>query len=282
MNRKQFLSAAGVLLTGTVAGCGGGGSDRRDDNVTIDNPNGSSSADLSRLQIDPRLERSAYIDDETDFFLTWPSQAEAPRTTQVRLYRFLEARGGEGREDVLQDVRIDGNSNGSWAVRPRNFLALAGVYHIDVTSSLDRRRQAFIIESGRTATLPESTDAQTRGVSIENNGGTGSLSNLTLRYIGDTVGPVGIPIGTSFVLQFPSEASAPARMSVNLRRYKERRGDDGTSGDEQRVELLHDAGSNVWTVRRRDNFPLERGATYILEVFADGERERDFPFLTEG
>ncbi|MBC7804706.1 MAG: hypothetical protein H7145_01020 [Akkermansiaceae bacterium] len=282
MNRKQFLGAAGVLLAGTVTGCGGGGNDNENDNVSIDNPGGSSSDDLSRLALEPPHDRAAYINDDTDFLLSWPSAAEAPRSAQVRLYRFLEARGGESREDRFEESFITGNNNGSWVVRSRNFLATGGVYYLDVSTALNRKRSAFIVEDRRSVNLPVGQDTLTRAVDINNNGGTGSLNNLTLRYNGDSIGPVGIAPTSSFVLQFPSESAAPARMTVRLRRYKERRGEEGPSGNEQEIELLHDAGSNVWTIRRRDNFPLERGATYILEFLVDGERQRNYPFLTEG
>ncbi|MBC8134446.1 MAG: hypothetical protein H8F28_00990 [Fibrella sp.] len=282
MNRKQFLGATSMLLVGTITGCGGGSNNDERNGTNIDNPSGSTSADLSRLTVDPPHDRSTYIDDDTDFFLSWPSVAEAPRTAQVRMYRFLEARGGESREDRFEETFVEGNNNASWRVRSRNFLAAGGVYYLDVTTALSRKRYAFIVNDRRSVNLPVEQDARTRAVDINNDGGTGSISNLTLRYNGDGVGPVGIPTTNSFVLQFPSEASAPARMTVRLRRYKEQRGEEGPSGNEQQIELLHDAGSNFWTIRRRDNFLLERGATYILEILVAGERDRNFPFLTEG
>lgn len=283
MNRKQFLGVAGVLLVGTVTGCGGGGGGDQNDNEIINNPGGSDSVDLSRLTVQPSHDLSAYIDEDTEFLLSWPTAADAPRTVQARVYRFLEARGGESREDLLEETSIVANSTSSWLVRPRFDLAAGGAFFLDVTTTLNRKRYAFIVEGGRAAGLPTEQDARTRGVDIINNGGTGSLSNLTVQYNGDGIGPVGISTSSVFLLRFPSEASAPAQMTVRLRRYKERRGDESPSANEQQVEFTHDAGTNVWTVRRRDNFLLERGATYILEVSALGDpRQRNYTFLTEG
>lgn len=283
MNRKQFLGVASVLLVGTVAGCGGGGSDNnQNDNEIINNPGGSASANLSRLTVQPFHERSAYIDDDTDFLLSWPTPADAPQTVQVRLYRFLEARGGESRQDFLEETSIVASSSSSWLVRPRFDLSAGGVFFLDVTTTLDRRRYAFIVEGGRAVAIPTEQESRTRAVDIPNNGGTGSLSNMTLRYNGDNIGPVKIATNSVFLLQFPSDASAPARMTVRLRRYKERRGDEGPSANEQEVEYFHDT-AGVWTVRRRDNFLLEGGATYILEVLAEGDPfQRNYTFLTEG
>lgn len=283
MNRKQFLGVAGLLLVGTVTGCGGGGGGNQNDNEIINNPGGTDSIDLSRLSVQPYREVSAYIDDDTEFLLSWPTAADAPRSVQARLYRFLEARGGESRQDLLEETSIVASSNSSWLVRPRFDLAAGGAFYLDVTTALDRRRYAFIVEGGRAVALPALEETQTRAVDINNNGGTGSLSNLTVRYNGDNIGPVGISTSSVFLLQFPSEASAPAKMTVRLRRYKERRGDEDPSANEQQTEVSHEAGSGVWTVRRRDNFLLERGATYILEVLAEGDPfQRNYVFLTEG
>ncbi len=278
MNRKQFLSTATLLLATTVAGCGGGGNDNNDQGDRIDNQGGNASADLSRLTVQPFHYDSAFISGGTRFLLSWPSVGDAPRTTQVALYRFLEARGEEIREDFREDIRIAGAGNAAWTVRKQSDLFPGGVFFLDVSTNLDRRRYAFIVEGGRSV----KTEEPTRGVDI-NTGGSGALSNMTLRWNGDAIGPVGIPTNNSFVLQFPSEGSAPPRISVRLRRYKERRGSDGPSANEQEIEVSHDGGTGTWIVRRRDNFALERGATYILEINADGEpRQRNYTFLTEG
>ena len=245
----------------------------------IANPGAGSVTDLSRLTVLPTHPQSAYIGGDTRFVLLWPAATDAPRTTRVALYRFLEAQGDEVRENFREDIRIAANNASSWSVRKTGDLFPGGVFYLDVSTDLDRRRYAYIVGGGRAVAT---NGEPTRGVDISTPGN-GSLSGMTLRFSGDATGTAGVSAATSFVLQFPSEVAAPPRFSVRLRRYKERRGTDEPSANEQKIEVAHDAGTGLWTVRRRDNFLLERGATYILEINADGEPQpRGYVFLTEG
>ncbi len=279
MNRKQFCSLAIVMATG-LAGCGGGGGNNsRNDTESISNPGAGSVTDLSRLTVFPQSRDGAFIGQNTGFVLSWATVTDAPRTTRVALYRFLEARGGEIRSDFREDIRISANSASSWSARKQSDLFAGGVFYLDVATDLDRKRYAFIVGGGRGVSA---TGEPTRGKDLTTPGTVIGLSNMTVRYSGDAVGAVNIPVATPFVLDFGAETNAPPRFTVRLRRYKERRGTDDPSANEQNVDVSHDAGTGVWTVRRSDNFPLERGAVYILEVVTDGESQRNYVFLTEG
>ncbi|MBC8140247.1 MAG: hypothetical protein H7Y38_02260 [Armatimonadetes bacterium] len=280
MNRKQFCGIALGLVATAVAGCGGGGDDNnRNDTESINNPGAGSVTDLSRMTVFPGQKDGAFIGQNTGFVLSWATATDAPRTTRVALYRFLEARGGETRSDFREDIRIAGNTVSSWSVRKQSDLFAGGVFYLDVSTDLDRKRYAFIVGGGRSIAP---SDEPTRAADVNTPGTTIGLGNLTVRYSGDATGAVNIPVATPFVLDFGAETNAPARFTVRLRRYKERRGTEEPSANEQNVDVSHDAGTGQWTVRRSDNFLLERGATYILEVVTDGETQRNYVFLTEG
>ncbi|MBC8140246.1 MAG: hypothetical protein H7Y38_02255 [Armatimonadetes bacterium] len=279
MNRKQFCGLATFLLTGGInAGCSAGlGGD--DETPAISNAGAAGVTDLSRMTLQLAHPQSAFINVNTGFLLQWASPADAPRTVRARLYRFRERRGGEERTDEEQEIRIVANSDVSWTVFARALLAQGGVYFVDLYTDTDRVRRAYIVGGGRAEPLSQERG---RGVEIQT-GGSGSLRNLTLDWSGGDRNPVGIARSNRFVLSFPTETDAPPNFWVRLRRYKERRGTDEPSADEQDIEIRHDAGTGVWVVERRNNFLLDRGAVYILEVGgADEPRQRNYVFLTEG
>jgi hypothetical protein len=238
---------------------------------------GASSADLSGLTVQPANAYSGYISRGTTFVLSWASASAAPRSTQVNLVRYFEARGDEDRGEFRERIDVNQSGASSWNVRHRSGdLAFGAVYYLDVRTALDRRRYAFTTSGGRAA-------SPTRGVDISNGAGSGSLNNLTLRWTGEAAGSVGIATGTQFVLSFPSESQAPSRFTVRLRRFKEERGDESFSDSEQEISINHDPGSGDWVMRRRDNFRLESAATYVVEVDAPGEPfPRQYAFITEG
>jgi len=277
MNRKQFCGATIFLLSGgSNAGCGGSlGTDN--DTPAIQNKGATDVTDLSRMTLQLAHPQSAFINVNTGFLISWDTPADAPRTIRTRLYRFRERRGGEPRTDEEQMVRIVANSDVSWTVFGRELLAQGGVYFVDIYTDTDRVRRGYIVGGGRA----EATTGDSRGAELS--GGAGSLRNLSLAWSGGDRNPVGIATDNRFVLSFPSETDAPASFYVRLRRYKERRGTDDPSADEQDIEVIHDNGTGVWVVQRRNNFSLDRGAVYILEIGSEEEtRQRNYVFLTEG
>ncbi len=279
MNRKQFCAITVLALTTMIAGCGGG-SDNKNNTPTIDNPVGNPSADLSQLTTQPYEYQSAYINRGTSFLLSWPSAVAAPRSTQVNLVRFLEGRGDEPQSEDRVSLDINGSGAAAWAVKKRGNLDVGGVYYLDALTAVDHRKYAFVVEGGRAAHAPGS-GAETRGEDVTVSGGGGNLGNMTVLWPDKRTGSVGISRNTAFTLQFPAESSAPSRFSVRLRRYQEARGTDTFSNSEQRISVSHDAGTNLWTVRRRDNFQLDGVSTYILEVNADGDPQpRSYAFIT--
>lgn len=275
MNRKQFCGLAGLALLGGAGGGCGAALGKRADPPVIENPGTAEVSDLSRLRLLLAHPQSAFINVDTGFLLQWDTPADAPRTVRARLYRFREGRGGERRLDEEQEIRVVANSAVSWTVFRRGFLAQGGVYFVDIYTDTDRVRRGYIVGGGR------GEAGSGRGVELV--GGTGNLQNLSLGWSGGDGSPVGIAASNRFVLSFPGEADAPANFYVRLRRYRERRGTDEPSANEQEIETFHEAGSGVWIIARRDNFALDRGATYILEVgSADEPRQRNYVFLTEG
>lgn len=263
MNRMRFLSAAAMLLTisGLLAGCGGGGGGDNSSDGAFDNPTGTINS-LGNVSVQPFPFQSGFISRGTNLVISWPSLGAAPRSFTADLWRYKEGRGGEDREEYRESIRAEqpNNSVAQYTVRRRDGqLDESGVYFLELGSPAEVRTYAFVVTSP-----PRSVP--TRAVNISNPGGTGDLNNLIFRWTDDLNGSADIPTNTQFRLEFPSESAAPSNFAVRIGRWKEKRGSDDISYNEQPAEFSHTAGTGVWTVRRRDGFALEQGGTYIIEI----------------
>lgn len=107
-----------------------------------------------------------------------------------------------------------------------------------------------------------------RGPSVANPGTGGSLRSVQIR---PTPGTTFIPRNTIFELSWSAENPPPSSFSAALRRYKEARGDEERIIETQVTELTRQGDSFVWSLRRRDNFDLDIGGVYFLELVSSGE-----------
>ena len=107
-----------------------------------------------------------------------------------------------------------------------------------------------------------------RTPSVANPGTGGSLRSVQIR---PTPGTTFISRNTIFELSWTEEDPPPSSFSVALRRYREARGEEDREIETQVTELNQEGDSFVWTLRRRDNFDLDVGGVYFLELVSAGE-----------
>lgn len=261
MTRMRFLKvmSVGFAVTGLLVGCGGsGGGDNNTNNFNNSSGTGDS---LGSVSVEPTASASGFISRGTSLVFGWPSLSNAPRSFSANLWRYKEGRGGEQREEYREAINASqpNSSAAQYTVRRRNGdLDESGVYYLELGTAAESRTYAFVVTAP-----PRSVPS--RAVNISNPGGTGSLNNMTLRWTSDSAGSANIPTNTQFRLEFPSDASAPENFSVRIGRWKEGRGTEETSYNEQIGEVSR-TGNGVWTVQRRDGTALEQGGTYILEI----------------
>lgn len=108
---------------------------------------------------------------------------------------------------------------------------------------------------------------------------TGSESGrLATVQISPAPGDVYIPRSTTFQIAWSAENPPPAQFEAVLMRYKEARGEEDLSVEAQRTEVSHVTENGfVWSIRRTDNFDLDKGGVYYLRLTAPGESvERAF------
>jgi len=247
------LGLGGLALTG----CGGGGGHSSPDIVT------GADGRLQDVQIGPRP-GSAFVSPSTTFQLSWTAAAPPPATFGVLLRRYQEPRGGESKDTGAQNITVTQQGPGfvyNVGRKDGYQLDIGGVYYLDLHSGAGESRQAAFITDGG-PTIPDNQSTQTVSP-----GTGGSLSGLTLV---PAPGSVNIPKNTAFLLSWNGPAPPPSQFTVSLHRYKEARGTDAGSNEEQNITISAQGGS-VWRVRRKDDYDLESDGTYYLEVSAPGQ-----------
>lgn len=249
-----------------LAGCGGGGSHSTPDITT------GANGRLADVQIGPRP-GSAFVSPATTFQLSWTGGAPPPATFGVLLRRYGEPRGGESKDTGAQNVSVTQQGPGfvyNVGRKDGYPLDIGGVYYLDLHASTGESRQAaFITDGGPTVAGNQSTQTVSPGAG-------GSLSGLT---VAPAPGAVNIPKNTAFLLSWTGPTPPPSQFTVSLHRYKEPRGTDGGSNEEQNITLSNQGG-NSWQVRRKDNYDLENDATYYLEVSAPGQDPVRVTYIT--
>jgi len=296
MTRRLFVGAGCALaLTLMIAGCGGGHSDNsNNDSPTLNNPGGGATADLSQLIIQPGRAASAFIDPGTAFILSFPTPAAGPVYLQASLHRYKEARGGESQQDYTVKVDTSAVGTATWSVRSHDGLDTSGVYYLDVRTSTDERRYAFVIQGdGRATPAPSPLTTAATGRATANNdvyntgGNAAGFTNLQLQWATTAFTSAYIPGTSPFVLNFvgpngaASDTFSPSEFHTHLYRYKEARGSDDFSQSEQDLEYDHTPGSGVWTFRRRGSTILESG-TYLFVVTTPSESvPRRYSFIVQ-
>ena len=252
------LGLVGLLGIGLLsAGCGGGGSHSSPDITT------GASGRLADVQIGPRP-GAAFVSPNATFQLSWTAAAPPPATFGVLLRRYEEPRGGESKSTGTQNVTVTQPGAGYvYNVQRKDGYPFdrGGVYYLDLHSGTgDTQQAAFITDGGPTVPGNQSTQTIRPGTG-------GSLSGLTLN---PAPGAVNIPKNTAFVLSWSGTVPPPSEFTVALHRYKEPRGTDTGSNEEQNI-TVSGQGVNVWRVRRKDDYDLETDGTYYLEVSSPGQ-----------
>jgi|GEM_PF-3157424 hypothetical protein len=262
-SRRGFFGLAAGAVTSlafaALSGCGGGGGDKQDVPSYI-TTNGTGRLATVAIGPDPG---GVFISRITQFQAAWPD-ANPPPQFRVRLFRYKEARGGEGREISEQSVDVFQPGATTWGIRRRGGSEMdqGGVYYLELTTP-DQQEvlAAYIITNDRSQPLP--------GRAVDVTPGTGgSLRGLT---ISPAPGSVFIRRNTTFTLAWNGEIPPPSQFTVALRRYQEARGGEARKDEEQRIFVNRQGNANAWTVGRTDNFLLDPGGVYYLEVVAPGE-----------
>jgi len=264
MIQGKTASIAGCLFGLTclgglaLTGCGGGGGSHGSSDITT-----GANGRLADVQIGPRP-GSAFVSPSTTFQLSWTGGAPPPAAFGVVLRRYGEPRGGESKDTGAQNVTVTPQGPGfvyNVGRKDGYRLDTGGVYYLDLHSGVGETQQAaFITDGGPTISDSQSTQTVSPGTG-------GSLSGLTLV---PAPGAVNIPKNSAFVLSWSGPTPPPSQFTVSLHRYKEARGTDTGSNEEQNITTTPQ-GVNVWRVRRKDDYDLENDATYYLEVSAPGQ-----------
>lgn len=105
----------------------------------------------------------------------------------------------------------------------------------------------------------------------------GSLSNATT--INPSPGAVFIGRGSDFTLDFPF-GDPPREFSVALRRFLEPIGGQPFQTPSQAIDVTQ-IGDRRWRIQRRDNFDLDSGGVYFLELSAPGGQQERFVFIAD-
>ncbi|GAB4453889.1 MAG: hypothetical protein OHK0029_07590 [Armatimonadaceae bacterium] len=257
LSRRSFLvtSAKAGVLTATFAAAGCGSGSNNDNGETINTPFNGRLEDVAFT--DP-FAGAVFIPRSSSFNISWPF-ADPPRQFSVFLRRFLEPIGGERFETPNQRIEIRQVDARTWNIRRRDNFDLdpGAVYFLELTSSGGQLVRSVFITSGNRAIT-------------ENPGTGGSLNNLNIR---PTPGAFGIPrnVGRDgFELQWDPDFPPPSQFTVQLRRFKERRGSDNGGDAEQQINSQR-IGDFVYLIRRNSNFQLDGLAAYYLEVDAPGQ-----------
>ncbi|HVK06097.1 MAG TPA: hypothetical protein VM490_21690 [Armatimonadaceae bacterium] len=261
--RREFLggAAAAALLPLAAAGCGGGGGGDDQADVRFITTGGTGILATVAVGPDPG---STFISRVTQFQAAWPDANPPPRFS-ARILRYEEARAGEPRQVTEQAADVSQIGATTWAIRRRNNFELdqGGVYYIELmTPDGQEDLSAYIVTNDRSQPLPA-----TRAEDVSPGTG-GNLSGLT---ISPAPGSVFIRRNTAFTLAWNGAVPPPSRFTVALRRYEEPRGGEPKNDVEQRITVTRQGNSNAWSVTRSDNFLLDTGGVYYLEVVAPGE-----------
>lgn len=268
--RKFWVALCAAAWSGLVlGGCGGGGGGEDSDVATI---NTGASGRLEGAAIGP-APGATFVPAATTFQVGWSGSNTPPPQFTVALRRYLEARGGQDREVIAQRVDVAQQSGYTWSVRRRdNFeLDLGGVYYLELAApGSNGILSAFIVgrnraASARAETVRPGTSGRLDGVSVS-----------------PTPGSVFIPKGTTFQVSWQGPTPPPSEFAVALRRYKEPRGSDIGSDEEQRITVTQQGSGFVWNVKRRDNFDMDVNGVYYLEVTAPGENPVRAAYIVSG
>jgi hypothetical protein len=262
--RRALTLLSGLALAPTalsaLAGCGGGSDDRVDDaDFTETGFNGR----LTPVRITP-WPGAVFVPASSAFQIAWTAENPPPPQFSVKLQRYKEARGDAGRAIEEQRITVPRQNDFTWQVRRTDGFELdrGGVYFLELrTPDNQEALAAYIISSDRSAAVP------TRAETV-NTGGNGSLNGL---FVSPDTGSVFIAKTTNFLLSWNGPTPPPAQFTVALRRFKEARGGEDREDQEQAISVTRQGSSNTWLVKRRDNFLLDTGGVYYLEIAAPGE-----------
>lgn len=269
VSRRDFLvtSAKVGLVTATsvgVIGCGGGGNSSNSGGATINtNFNGS----LSNVTSTSPVPGAVFISRGSSFTIDFPF-GDPPRSFTVLLRRFLEPIGGESFSTPSQAIEINQINEKSWNIRRRNNFELdaGGVYFLDlIASGGQQERFVYIVGSNRSVTENPNTGGNLVDLSIQPAPGSYGIS----KGIG----------GQGFELHWDPDFPPPSQFTVQLRRYKERRGNDNGGDSEQQISSQR-INDYTYIIRRNSNFDLDGLATYYLEVAAPGQGNARAAFTT--
>lgn len=264
ITRRGFVASsltASLSAVMLLAGCGGsGGSGNSPDSYVSVTTGGNGSFNGSTIGPSPG---STYISSDAAFQIAWPDNAQPPPATfTASLIRYKEARGSADRDVSPQKITVSKVAGATaWNIaRKDNFtLDTDGVYYLQITSPGQAdQRAAYIVASGRSVPLGGGRSVST--------GQTGSLNGV---QISPTPGTVFLPKHTTFTVKWPAGTTPPPVFDVNLVRYKEARGGQARDVSTQKIDITA-AGTNTWTVARQDNFDLDEGGVYYVEVTAAG------------
>jgi hypothetical protein len=141
---------------------------------------------------------------------------------------------------------------------------------------MNRRRRAVCI-SGIAAAAAALLTAFTagcgggdgKGNKVETGTGDGSLAGVT---VSPPPGATFISRATRFRVSWPAGYTPPPSFTVQLRRYKEARGEEERDVSTQRTELNRVGDSYTWDLKRADDFGLDPSGVYFVQIDAGPEQ----------
>jgi len=277
-----LIGAAAVSLSFGAVGCGGGGGDDNGSAAGFDIQTGvgGSGGDLNTVAISP-TPGTVFVGRATPINIAWNGTAVPPAEFSARLQRYLEPLGGERRDVSSQNITVTrvGQSFAYNIKRRDNFdLDSGGVYYLELTAPGGQTvRSTFIASNNRSASAPtariSSPDATAEAVTRAVTEKPATNGNLPALRILPAPGSTFIPKTTTFQLRWDQGTPPPAEFTVQLRRYKEKRGTDNGGDSEQRITLNRQGTGNtyVYNLERTDNFNLDGNGVYYIEVSAPGQ-----------
>lgn len=262
VRNRGWMTATAAAALFALAGCGGGGG-TSNDQTTVTPGGGGVSGRLESVGVGPSP-GSVFIPRTNIFQIAWADAAPPPAEFTVALHRFKQPIGGESLDNGTQKVDVVRQTGSTylWNVRRQNndTLDQNGVYYLELNApGFNSQRFAYIVAGNRSV-------APTRAETIKP-GSSGSLGGLTIT---PSPGSVFISKQATFQVAWLGTNPPPPEFTVALRRFKEPRGTDNGSDEEQKITVTQGTGF-VWNIKRRDNFDLDRSGVYYLEVTAPGE-----------
>ncbi len=111
---------------------------------------------------------------------------------------------------------------------------------------------------------------------------TGANGRLQDVQIGPRPGAVFVCPSAIFQLCWTNAMPPPSQFDVTLRRYQEPRGGESQDTGSQNITVTPQSGGFAWNVQRKDQYRLDIGGVYYLDLRSNTGEAQQFAFITDG